>query len=265
MHKTTSSKKVKFVCHKCLTETEAPEQCPYCQSWKLATLGVGAQRVEEEIKKLFPTANVFRIDSDLVKTKKQGDEIANNFYKNQGAVLVGTESLFSYIKKPVESVGVVSIDAAFTLPDFKVNEKVFYLLLKLRSLAKDNFLIQTRTPNLKLFDDAIKGHITGFYQEELEERKRFGYPPFKMIIKVTKGNADKSALQKEVKHFVEQLKDFEVVDYPAFIPKEKNLYKWNVIIKVDPTAWPKGLAKLHSFLFYLPSGWRVDVEPDSLL
>lgn len=265
IHKTASSKKAKFVCHKCLTEKEAPEQCPYCGSWKLATLGTGSQKVVEEVENILPGAKIFRLDSDIAKTKKQGDDIAKNFYKAPGAVLVGTESLFSYVKNQVERVAVVSVDAAFTLPDFRVNEKVLQILLKLRSLAEKTFLIQTRMPELPLFDYALKGHISGFYEEELAQRKRFSYPPFKLLIKVTKGNADKPALQKEIKHFVEQLKDFDVVDYPAFIPKEKNLYKWNVIIKVDRETWPKGQAKLHSFLFYLPPAWRVDVEPDSLL
>ncbi len=266
IHKESGAgKKAKFVCHKCLTETEVPEQCPYCQSWKLVSLGVGVQRVAEDLESIFPGVKIFRLDSDLVKTKKKGDDIAEKFFSSPGAILVATESLFSYVRKPVDNVAVVSLDAIFTLPEFRTNEKAFQILLKLRALARKNFLIQTRTPELKLFDDAIRGNITGFYQEELEERKSFNYPPFKILIKITKGNSDKILLKKEVDSLVLQLKNFDVIDYPAFIPKEKNLYKWNIVIKIDPGTWPMGQAKLHSFLFYLPPAWRVDVEPDSLL
>jgi len=257
--------KVKFICHRCLSEAVVPEQCPYCESWKLVSLGIGTQRVVEDLEAKFPKTKTFRIDGDLVKTKKKGEEIAETFYKTPGAILVGTESIFSYVKKPVDGVAVVSVDAAFTLPDFRVNEKVFQMLLKLRFLAQKTFLIQTKIPELKLFEDITRGNISGFYQEELENRKRFHYPPFKMLIKLTKGNADKSLLETEINNIVAQLKDHEVVNYPAFIPKEKNLYKWNVVIKVEPDVWPKGLATLHNFLFYLPQSWKVDVEPDSLL
>lgn len=260
-----ADKKSKFVCHKCLAQTTIPEQCPYCQSWKLVSLGVGNQRVAEELETLLPDAKIFRIDSDIVKTKKKGDDIAEKFFKTPGAILVGTESLFSYIKKPVDNVAALSIDSIFTLPDFKANEKAFQLLLKLRSLARKNFLIQTGMPDLKLFDDVTRGHITGFYHDELEQRRSFNYPPYKMIIKITKGNSNKEALKKEIDIIMTYLKSFDAIDYPAFIPKEKNLFKWNVVIKIDPAQWPKELAKLHSFLFYLPPSWRVDVEPDSLL
>ncbi|MEW5907601.1 MAG: hypothetical protein AB1643_00235 [Patescibacteria group bacterium] len=265
-------KKVKFICHKCLSEAEVPERCPYCQSWRLETFGLGIQKVIEEIKKISPEINVFRMDSDIVKIKKQGDEIAKKFKESNDAILIATEILFSYIKQKVDRIAVVSIDAMFTLPDFRINEKIFHLLLKLRALAKKSFFIQTKLSisrqtlmEQNLFENAIKGNTLSFYNEEIELRQRLQYPPFKMLIKITKEDKDRTRLRKDIKNMEKTLERWNPISYASFIPKIKNIYSWNLLLKLEPDTWPAKQQALRQLLFSLPPAWKINIDPESLL
>ncbi len=269
LHKESpGSKNAKFICHKCLSETSAPEQCPYCKGWKLKTLGIGTQKIEEEIEKEFPGIKLFRMDSDTVKTQKQGDELAEKFNDAQGSVLVGTEILFSYISQPADITAAVSVDGLFALPDFRINEKIFHILLKLRSLASKTFLIQTRLPEggqHTLFNNVIKGNISGFYREEIETRRQFQYPPFKLLIKITKEGKNEVTLKEEALEIEKKMKKWSPLSYPAFIPKKKGLYSRHILLKTEPQGWPREQRELHQMLASLPPTWKVDVDPESLL
>ncbi len=260
----TDSKNAVQRCHKCLSELPAPDRCPYCKSWRLESYGVGAQMVAEEMRGFFPAAKIFEIDSDSVTNKKDGEKIAEEFLSN-GGIIVGTEMIFSYIDRPVDMVAAISVDGLFTLPEFKMNEKVFHLLLKLKSLAKKTFIIQTRFPELPIFDNVLRGNISGFYKEEIENRKIFQYPPFKMLIKISKKEKNESRLNKEIETLQKILEEWMPVSYPAFIPKVKNFYIKNTLIKIDPESWPKNQEKLVRILSSLPPSWKIDIGPESLL
>jgi primosomal protein N' (replication factor Y) len=254
-----------WICHKCLSETKNPEQCPYCKSWRLETFGIGIQKVADEIIKLFPKFKVFRMDSDIIKNARQGRETANAFLTSPGSVLIGTEILFSYLNQPVERVAVISLDALFTIPDFRIKEKIFYLLLKLRSLAKKTFLIQSRLAEQDLFKNALKGNISGFYKEEVANRKQFQYPPFKLLIKITREGKHRTQIKKEIEALEKQLEEWHPFSYPAFIPKVKNIYTWHILLKIDQDTWPEKQEKLRHILSSLPLIWKINVDPESLL
>ena len=251
-------------CHKCLSELPAPDRCPYCKSWRLESYGIGTQMVAEEMRGFFPDAKIFEMDSDSVPNEKTGKKIAEEFLLN-GGILVGTEMIFSYINRPVDRVIAISVDGLFTLPEFKINEKVFHLLLKLKSLAKKSFIIQTRFPELPIFDNVLRGNISGFYKEEIESRKIFQYPPFKLLIKITKEGKNESQLNKEIDTLQKVLDEWKPTSYPAFIPKIKNLYIKHILLKIGLASWPKGQEKLSRILSSLPPSWKIDIGPESLL
>ncbi len=259
-----------WVCHKCLSITKSPERCPYCKSWRLITLGMGAEKVFEEIEKLFPKFKIFRMDSDIIKNIKQGKETAEKFLNSPGSILIGTEIIFSYFNalkdSPIERVGVVSLDSLFGLPDFRINEKIFHILLKLRYLAKKTFLIQSRlAESTSIFDNVVKGNISGFYKDEIENRKNFEYPPFKLLIKITKEGRDNSKLKIEIEKLKRDLEEWKPIIYPAFIPKVKNIYSWHLLLKLDPETWPDKQPKLYEKLLSLTPNWKIDIDPESLL
>lgn len=258
-------KKFFFVCHKCLSEEPTPEQCPYCKGWRIETFGIGVQKVVDEVARLFPQIKIFKMDSDAVTKDAQASEINDAFFAASGAVLIGTEFLFSRVNQPVENVTVVSIDGLFAIPDFRINEKIFQLLLKLRSLAQKTFLIQTRLPEQSVFRNAIKGNVSGFYKEEIENRKRFGYPPFKLFIKLTKNDRSEASVVKETEETEKILAEWKPLNYKAFIPKIKNMHSRHILLKIDPLEWPGGQEKLRNILSSLAPAWKIEVDPESLL
>lgn len=267
----TESKNATQRCHKCLAELPAPDRCPYCKSWRLESYGIGTQMVAEEMRGFYPDAKIFEMDSDSVPNEKAGKKIAEEFLSG-GGILVGTEMIFSYINRPVDRVVAISVDGLFTLPEFKINEKVFHLLLKLKSLAQKSFIIQTRFPELPIFANVLRGNISGFYKEELESRKIFQYPPFKLLIKITKEGKNESHLNKEIETLQKILAEWSPSSYPAFIPKIKDLYIKHILLKIDPASWPpnrNGQAskqeKLYRILSSLPPSYKVDIGPESLL
>ena len=259
------NKKIFFTCHKCLSEKPVPEKCPRCKSWRLETFGIGVQKTAEEVTRLFPKIKIFKMDSDVIAKDNQGREMIDAFLSASGAVLIGTELIFSYLNQSVERVAIVSIDGLFTVPDFRINEKIFQILLKLRSLAKKTFLVQTRLADQNVFQNIVKGNISGFYKEEIENRKRFNYPPFKLLIKITKDGRNDAEVAKETEKLEKILNEWKPLSYKAFIPKIKNVYRRHILLKIDPLSWPSGQRKLHQILLSLAPSWKVEVDPESLL
>ncbi len=261
----TQAAERRFICHKCFSAVNVAKSCPSCKSWNLRSFGVGIQKTEEEIRRLFPEVNLFKLDSDTIKTKKQGDEIMEKWQKASKAILLATELLFSFLNQNVENVAVVSVDNLFALPDFRINERVFRLLLNLRKLATKNFLIQTRLNDQSLFENVIKGNISEFYQSELESRKKFNYPPFKTLIKITIERKNRKQLENDILFLKNELKEYEPFSFPAFISKIKNNYLWHILLKLDPGTWPLKQEKLHQILSSLPPIWKINVDPETLL
>jgi primosomal protein N' (replication factor Y) len=257
--------KRKFVCHKCLSEYDVIERCPYCKSWKLVTLGSGIQKVNEEIQKLFPEFKIFRLDKDSIKSRKEGEELLDRYQNTAGAILISTELLFSFFSGSFDRIGVVSVDGLFNLPDFGINERIFRMLMRLKMRARKNFLVQTRMPDNQIFLNLFKGNIGGFYNAELSAREQFGYPPFKTLIKIICEDKNKQRAKSEITKLKQRLKTYNPIVFAAFTPKIKNYYRFYLLIKVEPKTWPEEQKELHSILSSLPRNWKIELNPESLL
>lgn len=251
-----------FQCHTCGKKRGAKEKCKHCDSWKLVTLGVGIELIEKEIKAKFPDVKTFRIDAQSVTTHKKALEIANKFYSTPGSVLIGTEMALLYLNKKIENAVVASIDPLFSLPDFRVGEKVLSILLKIRTIAKENFVLQTRDPEKKLFDYAIKGNLADFYREEVEEREAFKYPPFSVFIKITLQGEEK-AVESEMAKLPALFAPYETDIFPAFTKKVRGRHVMHALIKIPENKWVDKtvLKNLRS----LPPQFMTKVDPESIL
>ncbi|MEK7185306.1 MAG: primosomal protein N' [Patescibacteria group bacterium] len=251
-----------FLCHHCGERRSAEEKCKNCTSWRLRSFGVGIELVADEIKSRFPDVNLFRIDSDTVKTNARATAIAKKFKEKPGAVLLGTEMAIGYLDMPIENTAVVSLDSMFSIPDFRINEKILSTLLKLRGLATKQFLIQTRDPKNRLFEYALAGNLLDFYKEELTERERFDYPPLVVLIKISF-----TGTPKQVKDEMEKLKNifanYAAENYQASTPARRGAYTEHLLIKIGRTRWID--EELLHLLKSLPPQFTIEVEPESVM
>ncbi len=251
-----------FVCHRCGARRSAAEKCRHCGGWRLLELGIGIDRVARELMESFPELKLFKIDSDNTKGGAMAIATIKRFLATPGSVLVGTEMALYYLKERVENVAVVALDSLFALPDYRINEKIFCLLIRLRSLANKNFLIQTRNVKTDLFNNALKGNLLDFYRTEIAERKQYGYPPFQTFIKVAL-RGKRAEVRLAMKALADQLASYEPEVFPALNPTTAGEYQMHLLLKRRPASWPE--ASLLEKLKSLPPNFVVDVDPDSLL
>ena len=250
-----------FVCHNCGESRSAKERCRTCNSWKLKPIGVGIERVVDEVKKIAKDISVFVISSDHTKTHSKIKKEMKSFLESDSGILIGTEMALNYLEEEVDLVAIVSIDALLSIPDPKIFERVYILLLALISNAKKAFLLQTRQPELSLIQQALDGDTKQFYKDELEERKRFGYPPFTVLIKLSVSGT-RVRVASEMEEIKKRLGDYDFKIYPAF-GRTKRDYVLNALIRISKKSWPN--IKLIDLLRSLPPNITIDVEPENVL
>lgn len=263
LHKNPQQKKYVYLCHKCGTEQEVNDKCPHCESWRLSLLGTGTEKIEEELFSSFAGVPIFRLDTESAKSLNRRKDIVRAFFAVKGpAFLVGTEALLPILEEKAGNVVATSIDGLFSLPDFRVSEKILNTLLRFRQYAEKRFIIQTRNPEEKVFRYVTEGNLIDFYREEIEERMKFGYAPFKVLIKISREGkeADVCADMEKLDH---DLADFHPAIYPALSSQSEKRFKMHAVIKIPSNRWVD--ARLLAALKTLPPDFIVDIEPDSIL
>jgi len=251
-----------FKCHQCSETRDATEVCQNCHSWKLAAFGSGIDRVTEEVRKNFPGVIIFEIHKDIAPSSAKALKIIDNFYENRGSILLGTEMAFSYLYKKVANSAIASFDSLFSIPDFRIREKIFRIILQTRNIAKDNFLIQTRNPKDPTVEFAINGNLMEFYRKEIEDRQVLGYPPFGIFIKIiTRGT--KIFVLRESEKLKKILKDYNPAVFNSIHEKRGEQSAINVVIKLPKENWPEPV--LLSVLKSLPPHFEIKIDPDNLL
>lgn len=255
-----------FLCHRCGLERETDVTCIHCGGWRLVPLGIGIVQAEESIKRRFPDAKIFRIDRDTVERHADAKKIITDFYQTPGSILLGTEMALPYLTEPVASVAILSVNSLLTIPDFRMGERVFRLLLNLREKAREHFLVQTRDPEMELFQLATDGNIGEFVRLELLARQELDYPPFRTLIKFTHhgGKVEgKNALADIERIFGA----YHPVTFPSFIGKVKGKYIMNALLRIPKDdknlAWPN--QELLGLIRALPTDVEVRVNPDSVI
>ena len=275
-----------FKCHQCGETRDAAEVCQNCRSWKLAAFGSGIDRISEEIKKDIPEVNLFEIHKDATSTNLQALKMANNFYESRGSILLGTEMAFPYLYKKVGSSAIASFDSLFSIPDFRIREKIFKLILQTKNIAKENFLIQSHNPDDPTVEFAINGNLAEFYKKEIEDRKVLNYPPFGLFIKITV-RGTRNFVSKEIEKLSEILNigvqnktskgKYDITIFPSVHEKKGEQAAVNAVIKLKKSSWfyytplfnqtshIKSDPSLFSLLKSLPPHFEIKVDSDNLL
>jgi len=230
-----------YLCHKCGAKRSAETRCDVCDSWKLNPIGIGTELIAKEVKRIFPLARISVLDKDHASTRAKAKKTIQDF-QELGGVLIGTEMVFTHLEK-VSYVGIVSLDALFSLPDFGAEERIFYLVSRLREISEKLVIIQTRNIGKEILGWSAQGNIIDFYKREIEERETFSYPPFSLFIKV-------------------EFKGHNVL--------KERFAEWNpeftrnaMIIRLKRERWPD--EKLSKQLSLLPPSFLIKVDPESII
>lgn len=254
-----------FVCHGCglmrVPENNVNETCPNCKGWKLQGVGIGIDRIDDEIAKLFPKTPRFILDSDRAKTRAQAKKIIEKFEKSNSGVLIATPMALPLLSS-VSNTAIISIDSLFAIPDIRMSERIFALVLALREKTSGTLLIQTRADDTTIFEQALAGDLLKFTENELEIRKAFSYPPYGTIIKITL-RGKRAEVQQEMERLKTFLESYAPI-VPGTIAKEpKNVFRMHMILKLALGNWPNNelLGKLRA----LPMQFTIEVNPDHLL
>ncbi len=178
------------VCHHCHETKPLPCACPDCGAGKLLQLGLGTERIEEEVRRILPGAVVSRMDGDSMRTKKDYRASLGALWSGETDILVGTQMIAKGLDVPdVTLVGVVNADTAFHLPDFRAAERTFQLITQVagrtgRGPLGGRVVVQTFNPDHYAIRSAAAYDFEGFARKELEMRRELGFPPFLSLVRV---------------------------------------------------------------------------------
>lgn len=183
-------------CHYCGFTRQLPSVCPACGSNAIGTFGYGTERIAEEIKEQFPDAGIRRLDLDTTRNKDAYQEIIEGFASHDTDILVGTQMVSKGLDfEGVETVGVINADTLLNFPDFRSNERAFNMLEQVAGRAgrrerKGRVIIQTSRANDPVLAKVREHDYSGFYEMEIVEREKYGYPPFTKVINIFVRNKD---------------------------------------------------------------------------
>lgn len=238
-------------CHYCGLVRQPYILCPKCGGSQMKLQGIGTQRVEQDLVKLFPNARTLRMDLDTTTRKGAHDRILRKFGDREADILLGTQMVAKGLDFPhVTLVGVISADTQMLLPDFRSAERTFQLLTQVagragRSNLLGEVIIQTRQPQHYTLAHVVDHNFTAFYDEEVAGRQELEYPPFSRLVLVEAKGRDEAKVRKIAERFASSLKAangfYSVLGpAPAVIDKIKSQYRWHIIVKNAKSKDPGG-------------------------
>lgn len=235
-------------CHYCNYTIKALPLCPSCQNTRVLSYGVGTQKLEMEIQRLFPDARIQRMDSDITSKKGTQENILRALEQRKIDILIGTQMITKGHDFPfITLVGVVSADTVLNMPDFRAAEKTFQLITQVagrggRGDSPGRVIIQTFNPQHYALQHARTHDYKSFYAEEIEFREALRYPPFGRIINMRLSSIKKDVLIEEskrlgklAKKLSEQHANKAQIIGPAESPlaKIRGRFRWQMLIKGD--------------------------------
>lgn len=268
----------KLICHYCGQEKIVPTICPICRSKYIKYFGTGTEKIENEIKRFFPSSRILRMDLDTTRRKGDHERIYNEFKDHKADILIGTQMISKGMDfKDVTLVGVIAADTSLNIPDFRGSERTFQLLTQVagragRGSLEGNVIIQTYNPEHYSIVYAKHQDYKCFYEKEIEIRRNLNNPPFSDIIYVLIYSENEKDLIKKVWGIGEILKktknkQFEILGpVPSPISKIKNNYRWQIIFKGEVKRYFKDLDNwFYNKLNGTNINYSIDINPYSII
>ncbi|MFM1556358.1 MAG: primosomal protein N', partial [Limisphaerales bacterium] len=269
-------------CHICGHRDRAPQRCPnkQCRSPKIRFHGLGTEKVEDVLRKLFPKANVCRMDSDALKRKDDFRRILGDFRRGKIDILVGTQMIAKGLHFPrVTLVGIVYADTSLHLADFRAGERTFQLLTQVAGRAgrgdvEGEVVVQTFSPVHPAIQFARRHDFVGYFEAEMEFREQLLYPPFTRaaLLTIRGRNEDKvkfsaDHIKRELEKLIPKLPDLVIAGpAPAPLLRAENFYRHQIMLRLGQmSALSRHLALIDAQLT-LPDDvtLTIDIDPVNL-
>ncbi|HQA06433.1 MAG TPA: primosomal protein N' [Syntrophomonadaceae bacterium] len=259
-----------YICHYCNYQVEEITVCSHCSSHHLARVGWGTQKVEQDVRQLFPNARIDRLDIDNARRRGYLQKVLASMQHGDTDILIGTQMVAKGLDFPrVSLVGIISADGMLGIPDYRAGERAFQLLVQAagrsgRSSIPGQVIIQTFQPDHPIIRMAIRQDYHGFFTEEIKLRKYLGYPPFSSILRIEisskiQNKAQKTAdiLKQLIDERMDSIEDDMQILGPAPCPiwKLRNRFRLQMVLKADSRGL---LQSLGSYL--LQYRWDPDVR-----
>lgn len=235
-----------MVCHYCGATYPLPSLCPSCGEPSIEVKGYGTERIEDSVEKLFPEAKISRLDLDTTRNKDGYDNIIDDFSSGKSQILVGTQMVTKGLDfDRVNVVGVINADTMINFPDFRASERAFNMLEQVagragRRSAQGLVAVQTSQPAHPVISYLQAHNYMGFYRHELDERRRFNYPPYTRVIDIYLKHRDPRLLDDAAMRYADALR--QLFGNRVFGPDEPHvarvqlLYIRKIMLKVETQA-----------------------------
>lgn len=235
-----------MVCHYCGATYKLPTICPACKEPAIEVYGYGTERIEEIAESSFPGARIMRMDLDTTRNKDSYLNIINDFSLGKADILVGTQMVTKGLDfERVSLVGILNADNLINFPDFHASERAFNMLEQVAGRAgrrnkRGLVIVQTSQPAHPILSYLQAHNYEGFYEHELEERRRYGYPPFTRVINIYLKHRDEELLIRAAAGYAETLRHLfgnRILgpDEPH-IARIQSLYIRKIMLKVEIQA-----------------------------
>jgi len=231
-------------CHYCGYEEAPPKRCTVCGSTRMETIGLGTERIEDDLKLHFPEARVQRMDLDTTRSKHGYQQIINDFEQHNIDILVGTQMISKGLDfDNVSLVGIFDADKMLHFPDFRAHERGFQMLLQVsgragRKSKKGRVIIQTSKPEQTILNQVLAHDYESMYLTEIEDRSYYFYPPFTRVIRIITKHLEKDISEKAALHLAENLqvklgKARVLGPQPNIVNRVRNHYLFNLLLKIE--------------------------------
>ena len=244
-----------LTCHYCGYTYPVPRSCPACGGVELQHKGFGTERIEDDIKLIFPEARVARMDLDTTRTRSAYEKIIADFEGGKTDILIGTQMVSKGLDfDRVSIVGILNADSMLNYPDFRSYERAFQLMAQVAGRAgrknkQGLVILQTKSPDLPVIHQVMRNDYEGLYLDQLAERQLFRYPPYYRLIYVYLKHRKESVLEQASDMMAQYLRSAlgdRVLgpDKPP-VARVQTLYIKKMIVKVEQTA---SMAKVRDYL-----------------
>lgn len=261
-----------LTCHYCGYTYAVPASCPACGSVELENRGFGTEKIEDDIKLIFPEAKVARMDLDTTRSRTAYERIISDFEQGRTDILIGTQMVSKGLDfDHVSVVGILNADSMMNYPDFRSYERAFQLMAQVAGRAgrknrQGLVVLQTKSPDEPIIHQVVTNDYASLYKSQMEERSLFRYPPFYRLVYVYLKHRKEDILEQAATLMAGYLRNGmrERVLGPDKPPvaRIQTLYIKKIVVKIEQTA---SLAKVREYLLGVQQAIKEDERFRSLI